>query len=75
MNDKVMAGGNLGNIVLRLSCCLSLLRVVHATIGDRGGDDEACDALNAVCDLLDGITRDFQADIDAADDYEGRRAK
>lgn len=74
MDDKIMAGGNLNNIVLRLSCCLSLLRVVHEAIGERGGNAEACDALAATSDLLECILRDFDADIDSAKDYEGSRA-
>lgn len=66
--DKIMAGGNLENIVLRLDCCAALLRVLHASLGESSG---LCDALHGACDLLETINRDFQADIDAAEDYKG----
>lgn len=68
--DKVMAGGNLDNIVLRLDCCAALLRVLHASLGENGGPDGLCDALAGACDLLETINRDFQADIDAAEDHK-----
>lgn len=74
MNDKIMAGGNLDNIVSRLDCCAALLRVLHASMGESGGPDWLRNALAGACDLLETINRDFQADIDAAEDYKGAGA-
>jgi len=63
--DKIMAGGDLDNIIARLIYCEALL---DALIGAMG-DDCMVDALSGVQDLLNSICRDFQADIDAAEDY------
>ena len=65
MNDKIMAGGNLENIVARLIYCGALL---DALIGAMG-ENNMVDALAGVHYLLKSINRDFQADIDAAEDY------
>lgn len=62
--DKIMAGGNLDNIVRRLNSCLAILRLVHSELAA----DESSDALYGACDMLRAILQDFQADIDAADD-------
>lgn len=67
MNDRIMAGGNLDNIAGRLTACTGLLHVIHANMPADAGD--LSEALYAACDLLEMITRDFQADIDSADDY------
>ena len=63
--DKIMAGGNLENIVGRLIHC----RAVLDTLIMAMGDDPLVDAVAGVGDLLDGISRDLQADIDGAEDY------
>ena len=62
---KIMAGGNLDNIVGRLIHC----RAVLDTIQKAMGDNPLVDAVAGVCDLLDGIGRDLQAAIDSAEDY------
>lgn len=66
MNDKIMAAGNLEDIVSRLTCCNALLFTVHMNMTDG----HICNALGGVCDLLESICRDFRADIEAAEDYE-----
>ncbi len=71
-HDKIMAGKNLEDIMARLTGCLALLRLL------RGASDPGKipgDAINGVRDLLEMIIRDFQADIDAADDYIGEEAE
>ncbi len=70
MNDKIMAGGNLDNIVARLTYCGALL---DALIGAMD-DNRMVDALAGAHDLLNSICRDFQADIDSAEDCIGERA-
>lgn len=65
--DKIMAGGNLENIMARLVYCSALLDVLIGAMGDNG----MMDALAGVHDLLNSINRDFRADIDAAEDYTG----
>ena len=69
--DKIMAGGNLCNIVERLTACIGLLHVIHSNMPADARYLDLSEALYAACDLLEMITRDFQADIDAAEDYEG----
>lgn len=66
--DKIMAVGNLDNIVGRLIRCRAVLDAIQMAMGD----DSLVDAVAGVCDLLDGISRDFRADIDGADDYNGK---
>lgn len=67
IEDKIMAGGNLDNIVGRLIHCRAVLDTIQMAMGD----DSLVDAVAGVCDLLDSINRDFQADIDGAEDYKG----
>lgn len=64
---KIMATGNLDNIVGLLIHCRAVLDTIQMAMGDNS----LADAVAGVCDLLDGISRDFQADIDGADDYTG----
>ena len=64
--DKIMAGGNLENIMTRLKGCRALLYFLYESAGARVISE---DVLSGVCDLLEIIYRDFQADIDAAEDY------
>ena len=63
--DKIMAGGNLDNIVGRLIHCRAVLDMLIMAMGD----DPFVDGVAGVGDLLDGISRDLQADIDGAEDY------
>lgn len=70
IEDKIMAGGNLDNIVARLTYCGALLDALIAAMGDN----KMVDALSGVHDLLNSICRDFQADIDGAEDYIGEAA-
>lgn len=69
--DKIMAGGNLEDIMSRLVYCNALL---DALVGAMG-DNSMADALAGVHDLLNSINQDFQADIDAAEDYHGEEAR
>ena len=66
--DKIMAGGNLDNIMERLNGCRALLCALCEIAGTSRISEEA---LFGVTDLLEMICRDFQADIDAAEDYIG----
>ena len=68
--DKIMAGGNLDNIMARLIYCGALLDALIGAMDDNG----MVDALSGVHDLLNSICRDFQADIDGAEDYTGEGA-
>ena len=70
--DKIMAAGNLEDITGRLICCTALLHTVHESIS---ASNQCVDALAGVCYLLEAISRDFQADIDAAEDYTTERGK
>ena len=70
MNDKIMAGGNLDDIVGRLTACIGLLHVIHANMPVDAGD--LSESLYAACDLLECITRDFKADIDGAEEVDKR---
>lgn len=65
--DKIVAGGNLENIMSRLIYCGALLDALIAAMSDNS----MADALAGVHDLLNSICRDFQADIDGAEDYAG----
>lgn len=66
INDKIMAGSSLENVVTRLKGCLALLWVLHASSGASSIPE---DAINGVCDLLETICRDFQTVVDTAEDY------
>ena len=63
---KIMAEGNLEDIMERLQGCLALLHLLYESVGVSAISG---DAVNGVRDLLEMICRDFQADIDAAEDY------
>ncbi len=69
--DKIMAGGNLDNIIGRLICCCALLEALRWAMDES---NPMVDALAGAKDLLGSICRDFQADIDAAEDYTGKGA-
>lgn len=69
--DKIMAGGNLENIMTRLNGCRALLYLLYESAGVSAVPE---DAISGVCDLLEMICRDFQADIDGAEDYTGKGA-
>jgi len=69
--DKIMAGGNLENIMVRLHGCKGVIKAIGSAIPD---DAIVSDALYGAADLLEMICRDFQADIDAAEDYTGKGA-
>lgn len=71
MKKKVMTNSSLENMMTRLSGCLALLRVLYASAGTSVTSEEE---LEGVCDLLESIRKDFQADIDAAEDYTGKAA-
>lgn len=64
--DKIMSGGNLDNIMTRLNGCRALLYLLYESAGSSAISE---DAISGVCDLLEMICRDFQADIEAAENY------
>lgn len=64
--DKIMAGGNLENIMDRMKGRRALLYLLYESAGVSAISE---DAIKGVCDLADVICRDFQADIDGAEDY------
>lgn len=66
--NKIMPDGNLENIMHRLNGCYALVNALHEIASDTAVSDAA---LCGVLDLLDGIRRDFRADIDGAEDYGG----
>ena len=66
-HDKIVAGGNLDDIVERLKGCEALIWAIAQTAG-LGTTPE--DALRGVADLLSCITRDLEADIASAADYQ-----
>lgn len=74
MNDKIMAGGNLDDIVTRLSCCHSMLTTLWMTMAERGVNGTWTDALCGCADLLNSINRDFEADINSAEDIQDKGA-
>lgn len=63
---KIMSEGNLENIVSRLTGC-RLLRCILSEHAECSVT--RVEVLQSVADLLESICRDFQADIDAAEDY------
>ena len=72
MRGKIMTCGNLENILNRLAGARALVCVLAENSSTSVTSE---DALNGVADLLEAICRDFQADIDAAENVnreEGR---
>lgn len=67
MNGKVMTIGNLEDIVARLKGCRSLVDML-CQVAEVSSIPE--NALSGICDLLEMICRDFQADIDAAEEVQ-----
>ncbi len=67
MTNKIMNGDRLDNTLGRLICCAAVFNVLHA---DMAGGDICVDALAGAVDLLETITRDFEADMKAAADYD-----
>ena len=70
MNSKIMNTSNLEDISLRLTCCAATLRVIHEKMSGMGELCDLCDALYGVQNFLCVITKDFDADIAGAADYE-----
>lgn len=68
---KIVAGGSLENIMGRLNGLLALLYLLHESAEANCISE---DAVGGLCDLLETICRDFQAGIDAAEDYVERGA-
>lgn len=67
MDSVIVSGCNLDDIAARLYCCRSLLDVVRSDM--EGNDKDHEEALFGVSSFLDSICRDFQAEIDSAEDY------
>ena len=67
MNDKIMAGQNLRDISDRLHWCLSMFRTIHSDMND---ESDTYYAMFGACCFLQGILKDFSADIDSAKDYQ-----
>lgn len=65
MEDKIMAGGNLEEIMNRMIGCHAVLEVIH----QAAGKSSLADAIAGAVDLMRSICMDFEADISAAEDY------
>ena len=63
--SKVMSVGNLEDIMNRLNGCRSLLNMLMEV---AEASSIPVDALSGISDLLTVICRDFQADIDCAEE-------
>jgi len=72
MRAKIMGASNLESTVFRLECCRAL---INALCEAAEASVTSGEALNGVSDLLGSICRDFQADIDSAEDYTGEEAQ
>lgn len=66
MKDKIMRMDDLDNIAGRLSGCIAMLVIVHANLA---GDNNIAEALYGCIDLLESISRDFDADVASSEDY------
>ena len=66
MKDIVMSKSNLEDIANRLAGCHAVLDTLREICGISTISE---DALSGVSDLLEMIRRDFQADIDCAEDF------
>jgi len=66
MNRKIMNIDTLEDTVSRMEGCRVLLNVLTENAGISSTPEEA---LQGLADLLGSICRDFQADIDTAEDY------
>ena len=64
---KIMAGGNLENILSRMVCCCAVLNAVR----ESDIENPLTDALAGASDLLGRICDDFEAEISDAEDYAG----
>ena len=71
MEDKIMAGGNLDEIMGRLIGCRAVLEVIHQSVDEN----PLSDAIAGAVDLLRSICIDFEADISAAEDYTAQAAE
>ena len=69
--DKIMAGGNLDNILRRMVCCCAVLDV----IAEAASDKPLADAIAGANALLQSIYQDFDADISSAEEYHGEEAQ
>ena len=65
MNGRIMNAGNLEEIMRRLNGLAGLLQTVYEAAGESPVSD---DTVGGLLDLLDGIRRDFRADIDSAEE-------
>lgn len=65
-NELLMSRGNLEDIMTRLNGCRALLGVLYENAG-AGISETPEAALGGMCDLLECICRDFQADIECAE--------
>lgn len=72
MRCKIMPVGNLENTTARMKGALALVYLLCESVEVSTISE---DAVRGVADLLETVCRDFQADIDAAEDVnreEGR---
>lgn len=67
MDAKVMTVGNLEDILGRLTCFSALLETIRLAMDE---EDKMVDSIASARDLLSCICRDFQADIDSADEVK-----
>lgn len=69
-NELLVSRDNLNGIVVRLNGCRALLNALYEIAGATSISE---DALSGMCDLLECICRDFQADIDCAESCAEKR--
>lgn len=65
MNGRIMNAGSLEEIMRRLNGLAGLLQTVYESAGMSSVSE---DTVGGLLDLLDGIRRDFRADIDSAEE-------
>lgn len=61
--NEIRTVDGLEDIICRLKGCSALLHLLYESAGASAISE---DAISGVCDLLESICRDFQADIDNA---------
>lgn len=71
MEDKIMAGGNLEEIMGRMIGCHAVLEVIHKA----AGESTMADAIAGAVDLMRSIYMDFEADVSCAEDYTPQAAE
>lgn len=63
-HNLIMSEGNLEDILARLSYALDLFRLIHGHLDES----DVSDPMYGACDLLRSIIKDFEADVNAAEE-------